>query len=877
MALQAGERLGPYVVVGSVGAGGMGEVYRARDTRLDREVAVKIIPASLSRDPDRVARFEREAKAVAALTHPNILTIHDTGTADGTLYVVMELLTGETLGERLRQGPLPIRKACEIGASVARGLSAAHEKGIVHRDLKPDNIFLTSDGQVKILDFGLARALSEPTGASETRAALTDAGTVLGTIGYMAPEQVRGLTADSRADLFALGVVLHEMLSGERAFLRGTSAETMTAILNDDPANLLAGARPVPPALDRIVHHCLEKNPAERFQAARDVAFALDALSGSAASGTSMPVGAAVRRSRERAAWAVTTVTCAALAGWLALSRPSPNAPGEAYRATVLLPEGVTLSTAVNPGLRFALSPDGRKLAFVGEAKDRGRALWIQALDDRSAVMVERSSDALGPFWSPDSRTVAYLGDRRLMKVDASGGRPTPIANATGIGAWSPDGQTILVADERDGVRAISTADGAVRQVIEPKVGKIRFYPSFLPGAGRFMYGEFVPGNATTFAWYESNLAGATPSLLFEASTDRDRSNARVAGEHILWVRDQNLVARPANQSASGATTPPVVIASPLYSQTRGGASFSVSQNGVLVYESVANLNRSRLVWFSRTGERISQLGVDADYSNLEMSPDGARLLVSLTDGGSRSRDIWILDMTRGVPTRVTFDPADERSAAWSPDGKSIVYRRDGELFTRPVEGGPEQPFLVDKRSKDPRGWSKDGKYFLYRATGNGNDLWVKPAAPGQAPYAFISTQFGEAFGEFSPDGKWMAYVSDESGADEVYVTAFPSGQGKVRVSSSGGLFPRWRQEGRELYFLSTDNRMMVATVAPSATNFRVGSVEVLFPTGVIMSPGVPYVVSADGKRFLINSTIPSTDPPSLSVIFNWPALIRRH
>ncbi|MEO6223508.1 MAG: protein kinase [Vicinamibacterales bacterium] len=876
MALEAGERLGPYVIVGAVGAGGMGEVYRARDTRLDRDVAIKVIPASLARDPDRVARFEREAKAVAALTHPNILTVHDTGTAGDRLYVVMELLAGETLGDRLRQGPVPIRKACEVGVLVARGLAAAHEKGIVHRDLKPDNIFVTSDGQVKILDFGLARSLPESAGVSETRVAITDAGTVLGTVGYMAPEQVRGLSADGRADLFALGVILHEMLTGQRAFLRGTNAETMTAILNDDAPDLVSGARPVPPALDRIVRHCLEKNPAERFQTARDVAFALDALSGSAASGTSMPGGAAVRRSRERPAWAITTVTLAALAAWLALSRPAPNAPREAYRATVLLAEGVTLSTAVHPGLRLAISPDGRKLAFVGEAKDRGRALWIQALDDRSAVMVERSSDALGPFWSPDSRTVAYFGDRQLMKVDASGGRPTLIANVTGIGAWSPDGQTILVANDRDGVRAVSTADGAVRQLIEPKVGMVRFYPSFLPGAGRFMFGEFVPGNATTFAWYEGNLAGATPSLLFKASIDRDRSNAQVAGKHILWVRDQNLVAMPANQSASGADPQPVVIASPVYSQTRGGASFSVSQS-VLVYESVANPNLSRLVWYSRTGERISQLGVDADYSNLELAPDGARLLVSLTDGVSRSRDIWILDMTRGVPTRVTFDPADERSAAWSPDGKSIVYRgRDGELFTRPVEGGSEQPFLVDKRSKDPLGWSKDGKYFLYRATGNGNDLWVKPAAPGQAPSAFISTQFGEAFGAFSPDGKWMAYTSDESGVPEVYVTAFPSGQGKERVSSSGGVFPRWRQDSRELYYLSTDSRMMVATVAPSTTDFRVGSVEVLFPTGVIIGPGVPYVVSPDGKRFLINSTIPSTDPPSLSVIFNWPAMVRR-
>jgi serine/threonine protein kinase len=856
----------------------MGEVYRARDTRLDRDVAIKVIPPSLSRDPDRVARFEREAKAVAALTHPNILTIHDTGAAGNTRYVVMELLAGETLGDRLKQGPLPVRKACEAAGLVARGLAAAHEKGIVHRDLKPDNIFMTSDGQVKVLDFGLARTLPESTGASETQAAVTDAGAVLGTVGYMAPEQVRGLTADARADLFALGVVLHEMLSGQRAFQRGTAAETMTAILNDDAPDLQSGARIVPPALDRIVRHCLEKNPAERFQTARDVAFALDALSGSSASGASIPVTAAgSSRSRERAVWAAATLSLAALAAWLAFGRPAGDsaAPG-VYRATLLLPEGVSLATTLPPGLRFALSPDGQKLAFVGESASRGRALWIQTLSDRSAVMIERSQDAYGPFWSPDSRTVAFFIDRQLMKVDAAGGRPSAIAAAQGNGAWSPDGQHILVADNRDGVRVVSPADGAVRQVIEPRLGLIRFYPAFLPGGSRFMYGEYEPGNARTYRWYGSTLDGASPTLLSEGGIDTDRSNAQVASGHVVWARDQNVLARPSAEQGAKSAAEPIVIAGPAEGQSRSSAAFSVSQTGVLVYQAAVNANRSSLLWFSRGGQRLSQLGVDADYSNLETSPDGRRLLVSLTDGATPARDIWVLDMIRGVPTRVTFDAADERSAAWSPDGQSIVFRRDGELFTRPLGSGEEQPFLIDKRSKDPRGWSADGRFFLYRATGNGNDLWIKPAARAEAPYAFIATKFGEAFGEFSPDGHWLAYVSDESGAEEVYVTAFPSGQGKTRVSSNGGLFPRWRKDGKELYYLSPDSKMMAASVTTSASGFLVEKTQTLFQTRVVPGPGTPYVVSPDGARFLINSTIPSTEQPSLNIVFNWPALARK-
>ena len=874
-----GRTIGPYQILAELGRGGMGEVYRARDTRLDRDVAIKVIPAALARDPDRVARFEREARSVAALSHPNILTIHDTGTDGDTLYVVMELLDGETLGDRLKQGPVPVRKACEFGALIARGLAAAHEKGIVHRDLKPDNIFLTSDGQVKILDFGLARALTEPTGASETRAAITDAGSVLGTVGYMAPEQVRGLAADARADLFALGVVLHEMLSGQRTFLKGTAAETMTAILNEDAPDLLSGARPVPPALDRIVRHCLEKNPAERFQTARDVAFALDALSGSTASAAGAPQAVSgSRRSWERPAWAFTTMALAALATWLAFGPPvADEGPTETYRATLLLPEGVSLSAPLQPGLRLALSPDGQKLAFVGQSTGGGRALWIQSVSDRSAVMVERSQDAYGPSWSPDSRTVAFFVDRQLMKVEASGGRATAIAAAQGTAAWSPDRRHILVADDRDGVRLISVADGATRQLVAPQVGLLRFYPTLLPGGSRFLFGQYEPGAHSSFGWYATDFAGATPTLALSGLLDSDRSNTQSASGYLVWARDQNLVASSLDDFESASTAEPTVLAGPVEGQSRSSAAFSVSQTGVLVYQAALNANRSSLLWFDRAGRRLSQLGVDADYSNLEASPNGTQLLVSLTDGATRLRDIWVLDMTRGVPTRLTFDAADERSAVWSPDSQSIVYRgREGELYSRPVGRGEEQPFVVDKRSKDPLAWSPDGRHFLYRASGNGNDLWIRPSAPGQAPYPFIATAFGEPAGSFSPDGRWMAYVSDESGTQEVYVTAFPSGHGKTRVSSDGGLFPRFRKDGKELFYITADGRLMAAAVTPSSTTFQVGPALLLFQTTAVPGPGSPYVVSPDGQRVLINSAIPSTDPPSLSIVFNWPALIPR-
>jgi Tol biopolymer transport system component len=358
---------------------------------------------------------------------------------------------------------------------------------------------------------------------------------------------------------------------------------------------------------------------------------------------------------------------------------------------------------------------------------------------------------------------------------------------------------------------------------------------------------------------------------------ERDRANAQAASGHLLWVRDQSLVARRLDQLGEASIGEPTPLGGPVEGAPQSSAAFSVSHTGVLVYQVAVEANQSNLLWFDRAGRRLSQLGGDSDYSNLEASPDGTRLLVSMTDVAARTRDIWVLDMTRGVPTRLTFDAADERSAVWSSDGRSIVYRgREGELFTRPLGRGEAQPFLADKRSKDPRGWSSDGRYFLYRVTDQANDLWVKPAAPGEAAYPFIATTFNEAYGEFSPSGRWVAYVSDESGAEEVYVTEFPSGLGKIRISSDGGRFPRWRKDEKELYYLGADNIMMAATLPNPASGLRVESTTALFQTDAVVGPAPPFVVSADGERFLINSTIPSRTPPTLSLVFNWPSLIKK-
>ena len=876
MPLIPGSRLGPYEVIAPIGEGGMGQVYRAHDARLGRDVAIKIIPEALARDPDRVARFEREARAVAALSHPNILAIFDTGTTDGTLFVVMELLAGETLRERLGRGPLPLRKAVEIAALMATGLAAAHDKGLVHRDVKPENVFLTADGQVKILDFGLARPEPAPTTAGETRAAITDAGTVLGTVGYMAPEQVRAYPVDARADLFALGAVLYEMLTGQRPFDRPTTAETMTAILNEDPPDLVASRGS--PALDRIVRHCLEKEPADRFQTARDVAFALNAFSGSGTgSAVSTHEHRPARITRERLAWAFATLSLAGVAAWLALASPvaAPDPP-QAWRAVLLFPEGIKLSTEA-PARRFAVSPDGRKVALIAERGDE-RQLWIQSLAAPSPNLIAGSEGANGPLWATDSRTLSFTQNRDLKLLDTEGGRPVGARVEGGVAAWGPSGDRIVVSTTR-GEMTLVSADGTEQQLVVVDVarGQRLAAPSFLPGGRAILYSFVDLTGAQLPGYYVATRTGAPPTMLAPMAVETDRVNAIFASGHLLSVRDGMIVARPMTLDPPALGSAVHTIAGPVDTEPGGGAAFSASETGVLIYQAPATNDYSRLFWFNRSGARLSRVGDDAWFTNLELSPDGGKLLVGIPDPATRQRDIWVIDLARGVRTRLTFDDADERSAVWSPDSASIVYRgRGGQLHRRPVGPGEESPFVADGVGKDPLDWSRDGQFVVYRASGAGssNDLMIKRVGSADPPIPFLATPFSENYGKFSPDGRLLAYVSNESGENEVYITRFPSGGLKERVSTDGGSFPQWRRDGRELFYLRPDGRLMAAGVNATDSTIQIETAKELFDTGVVEDPGSPFVVSDDG-RFLINTAVPSSAPPSLHVVFNWPSLIK--
>jgi hypothetical protein len=849
----------------------MGEVYRARDTKLGRDVAIKILPVQFANDRDRVERFEREARALAALNHPNIANIY--GLEQGA--VVMELLEGETLRDRLKSGALPARKAIDVASQIARGLAAAHDRGIVHRDLKPENIFVLDDGREKILDFGLARQITPASGATETIARGTDPGIVMGTVGYMAPEQVKGQALDARADLFALGAVLHEMLTGHAAFKRETAAETMTAILKEDPPDLASNRADISPALDRIVRHCLEKNPIERFQTARDVAFALDALSSSTptitATGSAPPVPAAAPWLRERIAWIAATLLLAAVAGWLALmprSRPATQ-PAVAYRTILPLPDSVTLQSGVTTTRRLAICEDGRRIAFVGAVLQRLPAIWLESLIDSDARELKGTENMTGPSWSSDCTrlTVTSPATCKLLTLDIGGGTPVDFG-PFGFALWG----------DRFFVTTVTAPVWAVRRVSEPGRPPVVLWKPTVPGE-TFSAQALLPDGRHVLLRHErpqatprlevASLEGGEPVSILEY---RDLGNSRYANGAIVFSRADRVFAQPFDPDRMRLSGDPTLIADRVDTQVVGAA-FAVSANGILVYAGGRETPRSRLTWIDRSGRTLATLGDDADYSNLELSPDGRRLAVSVPDASSGQRfdvtgagfrrDIYVFD-ERGVAQRLTFDPSDERSAVWSQDGRQIIYTSKGlDLYRRPSDfTGAEEPLEVDHVSKDPRQVSTDGRLLLFRKSGGptGNDIWIMPLDGDRKPQPILQTPFDENYAMFSPDDRSVVYVSDESGRPEVYVISREGGGGKKQVSTGGGTFPRWR-DAKEILYLAA------GSVADECGGYRIGQWvqrrNAEGPVQGINSTGARRAVRRDAGRSAVHPQHPGPIAPA--------------
>jgi Tol biopolymer transport system component len=904
MALTTGTRLGPYEIVSPLGAGGMGEVYRARDTRLGRDVAVKVLPEAMSRDPERLARFEQEARAAAALNHPNILALYDIGVtaaSDGQVsYLVSELLEGETLRERLNLGAIPARRAIEWAVQIAAGLAAAHEKGIAHRDLKPENVFVTNDGHVKILDFGLAKltASGPPEGGHyvpsmlATAAPGTSPGVVLGTVGYMAPEQVRGLPADSRSDVFAFGATLYEMLTGRRAFQRDTPPETLTAILKEEPPELSSLQQPIPPAADRIVRRCLEKNPSARFQSTRDLAFALEGLSTQSGtdshsaqqvnSAQQVPASPATRW-RERllaAAVVVLLLTTAGLAYWL--SRPAPT-PVVAF--TVAGPAESAMQA-------FALSPDGRSLAFVATLGGMPPAVFVRRLDSVEALLLAGTEGGRNPFWSPDGRSIGFFADRTLKTIPATGGPVRVICKADGArtwGTWNDAGVILFSTENQVPIRQVPADGGTPSAVTRTDVA---LHPMFLPGGRRFLYFQSNPTRTGGGGLRLASLDAPDDVLVL----DGVGWGQYVEPGYLVFVRGAELLAQPFDASTGRVSGRAVPIGRVGAGFEGGGNSptnsgFSAA-SGTLAFQTVEPAFDTTLVWFDRRGTRGSIVGEPANYRNPQLSPDGSRLAVQRRSADNQRQEIWTYDVNRNVGTPI--DGGDRPALpVWSPAGDRLFMRSSGGLVAVPAGGGKAEKVL-DEIGFDPNSVSPDGRFLAFTTlnAGTNRDIGFIPIAGGAATLLANST-VDEVHAQISPNGRWIAYESDESGTREIYVQRFPAGGGKVRVSPSGGGEPRWRRDGRELYYLVSSrvlsgdvqgnpdrNGQMMAVPFDDTTDLRLGQPLTLFEGRFRSSGGLGtianYDVAADGQRFLVAAPTGTREDPPITVITNWQSLLGR-
>ena len=875
MLLTSGMRLGPYEILGPLGAGGMGEVYRAHDPRLEREVAIKIVRGEKAASEAWRERFEREARTIAALSHPNILAIHDVGGDDGRFYAVMELLAGETLRARIERGPLPWRKATEIASAIADGLGAAHAKGVVHRDLKPANVFLTADGQVKVLDFGLA-TLGETVGAnslSSPTLAETSPGSLPGTVGYFSPEQVAGMAASARSDLFALGCVLHEMLSGGRTFARRTPAETMAAILTDDAPEFVNG---VPLALRRLIARCLEKDPEARFQSARDLAFHLRALLGSDVS-----VGGAKRAApwqttrRAVASFVAGGASVAVAAIGMVLWSPWQPAP-VAVQSYVLPPYGTVLSgRSIGVSFlagSFAISPDGQQLVFAASEPSGKPWLWVRRLDSLTTRKLEGTEDASGPFWSQDSRSIGFNSGGLLKKIAVSGGPPQTLTETKVPDFWFPGGDWSASGDILFGqyflpLLRIPASGGPAIPATDMNRSRGETHhccPAFLPDGRHFLY--FVSATSPERTGIYLGVLDSTVSTFLVRSTGKA---VFASPGHLLFRRGDVLMAAPFDATRVRVTGEPTALTD------RGGA-FSVSATGVLVYAPV--VGSRQLVWIDRNGHEIEQLPIRGNLRNRRLSHDGRHLAAAVPDLQTGNTDIWVYDLVRHVSTRVTSHPADEHSPVWSSDDQRIVFasNRRGrfDVYEKAADGtGDEQLIYASAASKGVGSWSGDSRHLVFNTDGEAEgQLWTL-SLPDAKPTLLFRASALVWDGQISPDGRFVAYMSSETGRHEVYVQRYPAGP-KWRLSGSGGRWPKWRPDGKELFFFDDGARMVMAVDVPAAGGFDARPPRALFSVAAAYTDG--WFNTPDGERFLFAKNIPEESVDALTLVQNWPALLRQ-
>ena len=898
MPLASGAKLGPYEIQSPLGAGGMGEVYRARDTRLERIVAIKILSTHLSSDPEIKQRFEREARAISSLNHPNICHLYDIGSQDGTDYLVMEFLEGETLFDRLRKGPVPLPELLKIGTEVSEALEVAHRNGIVHRDLKPGNVMLTKSG-AKLMDFGLAKPSAvgaTPSGSSpillsaaqtidahSPMSPLTTAGSVVGTIQYMSPEQLEGLEVDARSDIFALGALLYEMATGQPAFPGKSQITVASAILEKDPAPISTVNPLAPPALDYLVATCLAKDREQRFQSAHDVRLQLQwiATRGSAAS---LPEA---KRKSSRLAWILAGVllliTMMAGIAYFQLARR----PSAVVRSSILPPLGSLFATEGDAGPPV-LAPDGTRMAFTA-LDDKGKMLlFVRALSSTVARPLAGTEGATYPFWSPDSRNLGFFANGKLKKIDAEGGPVQDLCDAIAGrgGAWSKDGTIVFAPSQTHSLMRVPASGGSPEPASNLDASRnenSHRWPYFLPDGESFVYWA-----RNSRSLQEHTLCVGTLGSLQAKVLTKSESMAVYASGYLLFMRGQTLVAQPFDLQRVELVGDAIPVAEHVAIDTSSNRPiFSLSDNGILLYQpgDVATPDE-KLAWLTRDGKQSSVIAQGEDFQGPALSPDGTQLAVAIVNLGTATENLWVFDLQRGTKTRLTFGGGTQNFPVWSPDGKTVYYSSNAQgpthIYAKAADGtGAERAVFGDTDERaSPGSISPDGKYLAYvvRAANDGRgifDIWALPLSGDGKPFPIVRNNFNSGRPAISGDGKWMAYSNRESGRDEIYITAFPGGGAKWQVSTNGGLQPQWRRDGRELFFVDTSNTFMAVDVSTSNSAVKLGIPHVLFK-----APGVNhywwFAVSADGKKFVVDVVNSKATSEPLTLVQNWTADLKK-
>jgi serine/threonine protein kinase len=875
MPLFPGTHLGPYEITGPLGFGGMGEVYRARDTRLERTVAIKILPRELSNDPIRKQRFEREAKTISSLNHPHICVLHDVGSQDGIDYLVMECLEGETLSKRLEKGSLPLDQVLKVGQEIADALDKAHRNGVVHRDLKPGNIMLTPTG-AKLLDFGLAKPAAPLASAATLTAVqtapVTEEGTIVGTFQYMSPEQVEGKEVDGRSDIFSLGVVLYEMVTGKRAFEGKSQLSVASAILEKEPEPISVVKPMTPPALDHAVRNCLAKLPDERWQSASDLANELKWIGETGSqTGVAGRISAGHRR-LERASWLLAALFFVAiLGGGAAWWQTSNRRPRAMYFHT-------SVPFSAND---LAISPNGRTLAMVAYSTQLNNyALQLHEVGSRRTIPLDGTQGASYPFWSPDGKFIGFFADGKLKKVDLSAGRVQVLCDAPNGrgGTWNRDGVIVFAPDSLIGLYQVSSRGESPVEITKLDTAHLEQshrWPVFLPDGKHFLY---MAANFTRQSGVNAIFLGSLDSQEKHQIVSTDANAAYAEPGYLVYLRDKTLVAQSFDSKTYVLSGDPHTLSDQvLYFPHVARAIFSVSNDEVLVTQTGKVGSLSQLTWFDRSGQALGTVGTSASYNNVRLSPDGQRVATDETDSDGWNIDVWIHDMARRTTTRLTFDPSLDTTPIWSPDGKQILFVSNRKLgfrvYLKNSDGSGSEEEVADFGSNlqvNPSDWSRDGKYVLIRKKG---EVWYL-ALPDRTPKPLFQAKWTVRNAQLSPDGRWMAYSTNETGSMEVYVSPFPSTNGKWQVSTAGGEEPRWRQDGRELFYVSADGKMMAVPVKTTIAGFEAGSPVALFQTRrrqpISAQDVFSYDVSGDGRKFMIATKVDEPNAAPLSVLLNW-------